>query len=117
MTVALVNAVDGLLVGLLMYLFAARAASIVAPIGVLIWLCAIVFVLGKIPISVANLGVREVTLVGLLAGYGVTEPAALFMSMILFSSLLFLAAIGVLYQLLWAVRARKTTPSAEDHPS
>jgi hypothetical protein len=107
LTIALINVADGLLVGLLMYIFAAWAASVVVPTSVLIWLCAIVFVLGKLPISIANLGVREVTLVGLLAGYGVTQSAALLMSMILFSSLLFMAALGVVYQLLWALQSRK----------
>ena len=62
--IALLNVIDGLFVGLLMYFFAARAAHVVVPMGMLIWLCAIVFVLSKIPISVANLGVREVTLIG-----------------------------------------------------
>ena len=109
MTIALINAVAGLPVGLLMYLFAARAASVVAPPGVLIWLCAMIYVLGRLPVSIANLGVREVALVGLLAGYGVTQPAALLMSMILFSSVIFLAAIGVSYQLFWAVREKSLT--------
>jgi uncharacterized membrane protein YbhN (UPF0104 family) len=110
--IALINVVDGLLVGLLIYLSAAEAASVAVPLGVLIWLCAIVFILGKIPISIANLGVREVTLVGLLAGYGVAESAALLMSMILFSSLIFLAALGVVYQFAWAVQSRKAASSA-----
>jgi hypothetical protein len=34
------------------------------------------------------------------------------MSMILFSSLIFLAALGVIYQLAWAVQSRKATPPA-----
>jgi len=107
LAIAAINVVDGLLIGLLIYLSAAWAARVVVPTGVLIWLCAIVFVLGKIPISVANLGVREVTLVGLLAGYGVGRAEALLMSMILFSSLIFMAAIGLVYWLVWAVQARK----------
>jgi len=107
LVIGLVNVVDAVLVGLLWYLFAARAAAVVVPISVLIWLCAIVFVLGKIPISIANLGVREVTLVVLLADYGVSQPAALLMSMILFSSLVFLAALGVVYQLVWAIQSKK----------
>lgn len=108
MTVALVNAIDGFLVGFLMYLSAALAAHVVVPPGVLIWLCAMIYVLGRLPISIANLGVREATLVTLLAGYGVEESAALLMSMILFSSLIFMAAIGVSYQLYWAIRAKRS---------
>lgn len=107
LVIGLVNVIDAVLVGLLWYLFAAWAAAVVVPISVLIWLCAIVFVLGKIPISIANLGVREVTLVVLLADYGVSQPAALLMSMILFSSLVFLAALGVAYQVAWAIQSKK----------
>jgi uncharacterized membrane protein YbhN (UPF0104 family) len=117
LTIGLINVADGLLVGLLMYFFAARAAAVVVPLGVLVWLCAIVFVLGKIPISIANLGVREVTLVALLAGYGVGRSEALLMSMILFSSLIFMAALGVLYQLVWALQSRKPTSAEPEHLS
>ncbi len=108
LAIAGINVVDSLLVGLLWYLFAARAASVVVPTSILIWLCAIVFLLGKLQITVANLGVREVTLVGLLAGYGVTRSSALLMSMILLSSLVFLAALGVAYQLVWTVQSKRS---------
>jgi len=107
LAIAALNLVDVLLVGLLWYLFAARAAAVAVPTGVLIWLCAVVFLLNMLQITIANLGVREVALVGLLAGYGVTRSAALLMSMILLSSLLFLAALGAVYQLVWTLRSRK----------
>ena len=115
--IALLNVTNGFLVALLMYVSAARAAHVVVPAGVLIWLCAIIYVLGRLPISIANLGVREVTLVGFLAGYGVSESAALLMSMILFSSLIFMAAIGVVYQVLWTIRVRKAARPHEVPPS
>jgi uncharacterized membrane protein YbhN (UPF0104 family) len=99
--VAGVNALNTLVVGLLIYYFAARAACIGVSIGVLLWLCATVFLLSKIPITVANLGVREVTLVGLLTGYGVNRSEALLMSMVLLSSLVFMATLGAVYQLVW----------------
>jgi uncharacterized membrane protein YbhN (UPF0104 family) len=99
--VAGINAVNTLLIGLLIYYCAARAAGIGVSIGVLMWVCAVIFLLSKIPITVANLGVREVALVGLLTGYGVSRSQALLMSMILLSSLVFMAALGGVYQLLW----------------
>ena len=102
--VALINVIDGLLVGLLLYFLAARAAFVVVPVGALVWLCAVVFVLGKIPITIANLGVREVTLVGLLGLYGVAKPAALLMSMVMFSGLVFLGLLGAVYQLYWSAK-------------
>jgi len=62
----------------------------------------------RIPISVANLGVREFTLVGLLALYGVDKSQALLMSMILFSALIVMALIGAIYQLSWTVSEKKS---------
>jgi hypothetical protein len=52
----------------------------------------------------------------LLAAYGVSQPAALLMSMILFSSLVFLAALGVDYQLAWAIQSRKQTVARASRP-
>ncbi len=112
LTIASINVVDSLLVGLLWYLFAARAASVVVPTSVLIWLCAIVFLLGKLQITIGNIGVREGVLVGLLPCYGVSRSAALLMSMILLSSLVFLAALGIAYQIVWTLRSRKATEPA-----
>jgi len=104
LVIGLINVIDGLAVGLLLYLFAARAAYVVVPVGALVWLCAVVFVLGKIPITIANLGVREVTLVGLLGLYGVAKSAALLMSMVMFSGLIFLGLLGAAYQLYWSAK-------------
>ncbi len=109
--IAAINLVDCLFVSLLVYFFAAGAASVAVPLGVLIWLGSVVYVLGRIPISVANLGVREVTLVGLLGLYGVDKSAALLMSMVLFSSLIFLALVGVVYKLRWSLGADRTAAS------
>ncbi|MDI9432498.1 MAG: lysylphosphatidylglycerol synthase transmembrane domain-containing protein [Planctomycetota bacterium] len=110
--VAAVNALDGLLVGLAIYFCAARAAHVTVGLSVLIWLWAAVFVLSKVPITVGNLGVREVTVVGLLTAYGVAQPHALLMSMILFSSQIFLAALGLGYQLVWAIQPKQPPESA-----
>ena len=116
LTIASINVVDGLLVGLLWYLFSAWAASVAAPVSVLIWLCAIVFVLGKIPVTIANIGVREWVLVSLLPVYGVSRSAALLMSMILLSSLVFMAALGIVYQILWTIQSRNVA-DREEHKS
>ncbi len=105
--VLLLNFVSITIVGTAIYIFAAKAAQINVPIGVLIWQCALIFVLGRMPISIANLGVREATLVGTLALYGVDAPSAFLMSMILFSNKILMAIIGAAYQLFWAVTAKK----------
>jgi len=93
--------------GVFTYILSARGANITAPLGVLVWLCVIVSFLGRLPISIANLGVREATLVGFLALYGVETSPVLLMSMILFSSVIIMAVIGAIYQLYWAVTAKK----------
>lgn len=113
LTIASVTVIVSLGVGVLIYFFSAKAANITAPIGVFVWLYAIVYVLGKVPISVANLGVREFTLVGLLALYGVEKSQALLMSMILFSALVFMAIIGAICQLFWVFEANKVRGVAE----
>jgi uncharacterized membrane protein YbhN (UPF0104 family) len=105
-----ITIIDALIGGVITYILAARAANITAPLGgVFVWLCAGIYVLGRIPISVANLGVREITLVGLLALYGVDKSQALLMSMILFSALIVMAVIGAIYQLSWTVSEKKST--------
>ena len=107
MTVAFLAFVDTLFGGVLVYVLAARSANIAVPVTIFVWLCTGIYILGRLPISVANLGVREVTLVGFLAVYGVEKPAALLMSMILFSALIFMAVIGSMFQLYWSVTVRK----------
>jgi len=105
--ILLMNFVSITIVGTTIYIFAAKAARIDVPVGVFIWLCAVIFILGRMPISIANLGVREATLVGTLALYGVDAPSAFLMSMILFSNKILMAIIGAAYQLFWAVTAKK----------
>jgi hypothetical protein len=106
--VALMTVIDSSIGAFAVYVLAARSANITAPATVFMWLCAVTYVLGRLPISVANLGVREVTLVGFLAVYGVDKSAALLMSMILFSALVFMAIIGAMFQSYWALAAKKT---------
>ena len=100
--IASITIIDTLIATVIAYILAARAANITAPVGVFVWLCAVIYVLGRVPISVANLGVREVILVGLLGIYGVDKSQALLMSMILFSALVVMAIIGAIYQIFWA---------------
>ena len=107
LTMASITIIANLIGGVSIYILSASGANITAPLGVLVWLCAIVYLLGRMPISVANLGVREATLVGLLALYGVEKSPALLMSMILFSAIVVMAVIGAIYQLIWAVTAKK----------
>ena len=108
LTIASITITANLIGGVLIYFFSAKAANITAPAGVFVWLCATIYILGRIPISVANLGVREFTLVGLLSIYGVEKSQALLMSMILFSAVILMAAIGAIYQIFWTVSEKKS---------
>jgi len=108
LVIASITIIDTLIGGVIIYILSARGANVTAPLGVFVWLCAVIYVLGRVPISVANLGVREVTLVGLLGIYGVEKSQALLMSVILFSALIVMAVIGAIYQLLWTVTAKKS---------
>jgi len=83
--------------GIVIFIFAAKAANIIVSPVVLIWLWAIVYILERVPISIANLGVREATLAGLLSIYGVEPSTAVLMSMVLFSALIFMAIIGAFF--------------------
>ena len=94
-------------IGVVIYFFAAKAAGIEVPITVLVWLSSVVFVLGRLSVSIANLGVREVTLIGFLKLYGVEPSTALLMSMVLFSVIIFMAVIGAFCQVSWIFSHRK----------
>jgi uncharacterized membrane protein YbhN (UPF0104 family) len=95
--------------GIVVYVLSAKGANLVAPIGVFVWLAALVYVLGRVPMSIANLGIRESLLVSLLSLYGVEKSAALLMSMILFSRLVFMALVGAACQLYWLTKQKKST--------
>jgi len=93
-------------VGTIIYWLAASAAGIDVPVPFLFWLCTAIFILGRLPISLAEFGVREATLVSGLALYGVPASAALVMSMVIFTNRILLALIGAGFQVHWALRRR-----------
>jgi len=93
----------------LVYYLAAQAANLSIPWTVLIWLSSAIFVLGRLPITIANLGLRDVTLVGILAAYGLEEPAVLFMSMLLFTTVLLKAALGAGFLIHWSWGERRAS--------
>ena len=100
------------LLSAVIYLCVARAVGIDVPLTAFIWQASVVFVLARLPISVANFGVREVTLIGFLSLYGVDAPTAVLFSLLVFSSALLMAGIGLLYQLLGMSKTRKPAPGA-----
>jgi len=100
-------------IGILIYLYAAKAAGISVPVSVLAWQCSVVFVLGRLPITLANLGLREWALVGFLAAYGVPKSDAFLMSMGIFSGVLFIAALGAACQIVGPFRrSERSSPNS-----
>ena len=102
----LMNFVSITIFGTIIYVFAAKTVGINVPIGVLVWQYALIFILGRLPITIANLGLREATLIGTLALYNVDSSSALLMSMIIFSNRILMALIGAAYQICWNLRKR-----------
>ncbi len=100
--------------GIIVYVFAAKAAGITVSFGVLVWQSSLIYLLGRLPISVANLGVREITIVGSLTQYGVSAPEALLMSMVVFSNKIIMAILGAIYQIYLVFHDNKST-QAEKH--
>jgi hypothetical protein len=102
LAVLAITAVTGVAGGALIYWLAAMSAHIDVSIGVLVWLWAMVYILGRVPISIANLGVREAVVVAVLGLYGVPKSSALLMSVIIFSAQIVIALIGAGYQITWS---------------
>lgn len=100
--------------GVILYVFAAKAAGITVSFGVLVWQSSLIYLLGRLPISIADLGVREITIVESLARYGVSAPEALLMSMVVFSNRIIMVLLGAIYQIYWAVHSHKFI-QAEKH--
>jgi len=98
-TILTIGLLTGALGGGVLYMLAAKATHIQVPFIAYIWMHVIIFVLGRIPVTLSNCGLREFVLMGLLGVYGVDKPVALLMSMIIFSAHIFMAFIGALYQI------------------
>jgi uncharacterized membrane protein YbhN (UPF0104 family) len=81
----------------------ARSLGIELSLLTAIWLSAAVYAVVLLPISVAGLGVREVTLLNALGLLGVTPRLAVALSVLLFADPLINALIGGLLQLRSAV--------------
>ncbi len=107
LAMALITICASVVCGAVKYRLAAEAVGIPVSWYVLMWLYALVYILGRIPITLANLGVREVTLVGLLHIYGVEQPQALLMSMVLFFVQIFMALVGMYYQIAWSFQEKR----------
>jgi hypothetical protein len=98
LSIAGINVISTLFSAVL-YWCCAQAIGISVPATAFIWQASVIYILGRIPISVANFGVREFTLIGFLSLYGVNAATAVVFSLLVFSNALVMALIGLLYQL------------------
>lgn len=110
-TILVFGLVTGALGGGVLYMLAARATHISVPFMALVWMQAVIYILGRIPVSISNCGVREIVLMGLLGVYGVDRSVAFLMSMIVFSAHIFMAFLGALYQISWSLSRKRVLQS------
>ena len=103
-TVLFITIIASFAGGVAVYILSAKGANIETPASVFMWLCTVIYILGKLPVSIANLGIREATLAGMLGYYGVETSSALLMSMIIFSGTIFLSVIGAFLHLYQAMK-------------
>lgn len=92
---------------IIVYFFAAQAVHLTIPLSVYIWLTSAIYLLGRLPITIANLGLRDMTLVSILAAYGLPKSSVLLMSMLLFSTVVVKAAVGAAVQIRWSLTERQ----------
>ena len=63
-----------------------------------LWIYAVIYLLGMLPISISNIGVREVSMIMLLAPYGVLMTEATAWSVLMYSGPLVCALIGLMFE-------------------
>jgi uncharacterized protein (TIRG00374 family) len=80
--------------GVVSYYFVSLAIGMEVPFVQLGWIRSCILIVTMLPISISGFGVREGTLIALLAPYGVSGNVAVAFSLLLFARSLLSAAIG-----------------------
>lgn len=91
-----------------MLAYAAAVGISIAP-GVLAWVFAVIFLLALLPISFANIGVREASMIFLLAPYGVSAADATAWSLLMYTGPLLSALTGGVLEALVGLPAKSKT--------
>jgi len=86
------------IIGVVVYVVAAKAANINVPVSVIAWQSSAIYILALLPISLLNIGPRELTLVSTLKIYNISAEYALALSALLFSVRLVQATGGAVCQ-------------------
>lgn len=87
------------LLGVLSITLLTTMLGIGVPLFALIWIRSAITLVQMLPISLAGIGVREISLVALLYLYGVTEAQALTLSLVLLGTRLIIGFMGGLFEL------------------
>jgi uncharacterized protein (TIRG00374 family) len=103
------------LLGAVAFLAFAAAVNAELTITESLWVRGVTGIAMLLPLSVAGLGLREISYVALLGLFGIAPAAALAMSLMVFLTLLLNGAVGGLIELSGALRptARSGSPSAK----
>jgi len=96
--VILTISIGSVFVGVAVFVSASYAVGIKVPILTLAWTLVLLQVVRMAPITISNIGVREGLLVVILGMYGITAEKAVALGLIMFSSSLLTALIGLGYQ-------------------
>lgn len=86
-------------IGLVYYLSLARAVNIQLSIFVIGWISTLVTIVQMIPVSIAGLGVREISYAVLLSDYGISPEQAISFSITIFAVFIFVGLLGGVYEL------------------
>jgi len=106
-------------IGLVYYLSLARAVNIKLSIFVIGWISTIVTIVQMIPVSIAGLGVREISYAVLLNDYGISPEQAISFSITIFVVFVIVGFIGGLFELIdiyrnWQRRQKPDTDRSEN---
>ena len=102
------------LISVFVYIYAAKAALIKIPVSGLIWQSSAIYILGRLPISIANCGVREWSLIGCMSIYNVDKSQTILMSVIIFTGAIIRAIIGAIYLLFKKTGNNKSLDTAKN---
>jgi hypothetical protein len=81
------------------FIITASAAGISVSVLALVWVLAVIKLVGQFPISLQGLGVREGILIATLSLYSVPAEKAFTLGILMFSSVLVFALVGLGYQI------------------
>ena len=97
LTIAVISLASFIL-SIITFICGAKAMGFDISILTLIWIYSIILLLGYLPITIGNLGVRESILIMTLISYGISPEGSFSFGLILFTNHILIALIGSGYQ-------------------